>query len=508
MQTRASSSLGLGGRPNKLNQFLTLLFIIGVQLAAELQRWRYESANYPSFVNQYFEGSHIFSRRMNPLMPTGANQVHFNPLNSFYDQVTPPIIQASEHYSALVRDYCLIHRTEDLFSRQIYLCLIVILLIFLIVSNRRRARISGASAAASRVRSHPTLKQPASIGGKQLASQHEANLVSASQISASTSQFIGASSGSGVAAAAASLVQGNMFVVSLLSSFVFATSLALQVSGNESIVANGDLVCSLTLVVIAFIALLGIFLPILLGLRRGTGSTSSASSLLLSSNSPLMSSSASSGEQRILAGSVSKTALRRRQKLAGGGPSSGDWPSPTANGAFAIFPEFAPTGLRRPSSAEGNTSISSGAGSRRLFVDTNEARRSMSAALADLGPSEDSLRSMGFYGSNPALDRLEESARHTKEAMVDKNAHPNTRSSHHPYTIRQHHHHNNNHNHQHQHHGKTSAGSKPPPAPPMPAPEQRSATTTKQQQPGRNEKRLIMLDVDPCCPRHGHAVDR
>lgn len=40
MQMRALDSLGLGGRPNRLNHLLTLLFLVGVQVSFELQRWR------------------------------------------------------------------------------------------------------------------------------------------------------------------------------------------------------------------------------------------------------------------------------------------------------------------------------------------------------------------------------------------------------------------------------------------------------------------------------------
>jgi hypothetical protein len=40
MQTRSVSSIGLGGRPNRLNQLLTLLFMVGVQVSFELQRWK------------------------------------------------------------------------------------------------------------------------------------------------------------------------------------------------------------------------------------------------------------------------------------------------------------------------------------------------------------------------------------------------------------------------------------------------------------------------------------
>jgi len=40
MHDRCLSSIGLGGRPNKLNQFLTLFFMVGVQISFELQRWK------------------------------------------------------------------------------------------------------------------------------------------------------------------------------------------------------------------------------------------------------------------------------------------------------------------------------------------------------------------------------------------------------------------------------------------------------------------------------------
>ncbi|XP_025017435.1 uncharacterized protein LOC107366253 isoform X2 [Tetranychus urticae] len=43
MYLRAQKWIGLGGKISKLNQCLTLLFIIGIQLALEMQRWAYES---------------------------------------------------------------------------------------------------------------------------------------------------------------------------------------------------------------------------------------------------------------------------------------------------------------------------------------------------------------------------------------------------------------------------------------------------------------------------------
>ncbi len=40
MHIRAQKSIGLGGRASRLNQFLTLVFIIGIQTALELQKWK------------------------------------------------------------------------------------------------------------------------------------------------------------------------------------------------------------------------------------------------------------------------------------------------------------------------------------------------------------------------------------------------------------------------------------------------------------------------------------
>ncbi|RWS28516.1 uncharacterized protein B4U80_10135 [Leptotrombidium deliense] len=43
MQLQSQKWIGLGGKVSKLNQCLTLMFIVGIQLALELQRWRYET---------------------------------------------------------------------------------------------------------------------------------------------------------------------------------------------------------------------------------------------------------------------------------------------------------------------------------------------------------------------------------------------------------------------------------------------------------------------------------
>ena len=40
MHIRAQKSIGLGGRSSKMNLFLTLLFVVGIQVALEIQQWR------------------------------------------------------------------------------------------------------------------------------------------------------------------------------------------------------------------------------------------------------------------------------------------------------------------------------------------------------------------------------------------------------------------------------------------------------------------------------------
>ncbi|XP_054158808.1 uncharacterized protein LOC128957118 [Oppia nitens] len=42
MYIRAQKSIGLGGRTSRLNQMLTLVFIVGIQTALEYQKWKYE----------------------------------------------------------------------------------------------------------------------------------------------------------------------------------------------------------------------------------------------------------------------------------------------------------------------------------------------------------------------------------------------------------------------------------------------------------------------------------
>lgn len=359
-----------------------------------------------------------------------ANQ--FNPLNAFNDQVTPVSIQVSEQYQNLLHDYCM-QKADDFIASQIYLCLIVGLLVIFSVSTRK-SRILGSSSSEAQQKLTSAL-----TSGKLVASQHEANLNLTSpshfQFSPNTKVLTDT---------------GNIFMVTIISAPIYSISIILHIYGQNS--ANRDLISSVTMILIAFSALIGIFLPILLQIHRFDS--------LVNDRLP---------------GTLSKPVITQ-SKLQDTSLSS---PST----AFTMFPEFAPTGLRRPSSTSGDSS--SGGGSRRPFADTKESRRNMGVTLANLGPSADSLRSMGFYKSSdrhpdehidPALFNMQLNLNANDEPMpvlVDANIFAENNA--HQYQ-----HDNSNQHHQQQPSRKTS----------------------------KNEKRLIMLDVDPCCPRHGIAASR
>lgn len=375
-----------------------------------------------SFVNQYFGDSAESGKKLLSLSSAVANQ--FNPLNSFNDQVTPVSIQVSEQYQNLLHDYCT-QQADDFLQSQVYLCSIVILLVIFSASNRNCRRLAGATSSAS---AHHKLASALTTSGKLVASQHEANLTN---ISSSHFQF-----------ASNNLDTGNMFMVILFAASIYSVSIMLHLYGQNS--ANRDLISSVTMILIAFAALIGIFLPILLQIHRFDS--------LVADHLP---------------GTLSRPVITQ-SRLQDGSPGS------SSSNAFAMFPEFAPTGLRRPSSTSGDSS--SGAGSRRPFADTKESRRNMGAALANLGPSANSLRSMGFYehdrnllNANESIDpallnlKLNLSANQDISSTLDDL------------------HSNQQHNHQ---------------------------QTASARRTAKNEKRLVMLDVDPCCPRHGLAAAR
>lgn len=376
------------------------------------------------------------------LSSTMAGQ--FNPLNSFNDQVTPVSIQVSEKYQNLLQDYCS-QPADDFLQSQMYLWLIIGLLLLFCLTSRRNGRLSGAATSSN----HQKLTS-ALISGKLLASQHEANF----NITPSQFQF----APNVMASTSSSAAIGNVFIVTLISAPIYFLSIILHVHGQN--LANHDLIFSVTMVLVAFTTLFGIFLPILHQVHRLDGLMSPSSA------DPLVSS---------LSRNVTATQSSKLKHDA----------SPASSPAFAMFPEFAPTGLRRPSSISGDSS--SGAGSRRPFAETKESRRNMSVALANLGPSEDSLRNIGVYSQqdrklehpiDPALLNLKLNLNADDEMspMVEHDLYKTP------------HNHNHNANHHHHQHGYNKHREQP----------RRSSSS--------GEKRLIMLDVDPCCPRHGVAA--
>lgn len=404
MQARALNTIGLGGKPSRLNQFLTLTFIVGVQVAFELQRWRYESANYLNFVSRYFGSPETDYKKLMVLGNAIASQ--FNPLDSFSDLVTPVSIQISEKYQTLLQDYC-IQKTDDFLQGQIYLAMIVVLLILFTATSRNIDRLSTMNA-------HQNLMTMSS--GKLVATEHEANL------NLSPNQFHFASSSSSL-----DRDNGKILLVTLLDALIYAASLLLHIYGQN--ISNRDLILSLTMVLIAFVTLIGIFLPILNQLDRYE----------------------------------SMSAATTTRPIIRGSKGSNHSNQPSTNAAFAMFPEFTPRGLPRPSSCSGDSS--SGAGSGRPFAGTKESRRNMKFSLENLGPSTDSLRGMGFYEPDSSRDALE--AKHV-ELGSQLRHHEGGQNSADGFDVHQ--------------------------------------THAKKRPTKSADRRLIMLDVDPCCPKHGVAA--
>lgn len=264
--------------------------------------------------------------------------------------------------------------------------------------------------------------------GNLVASQHEANITpSHFQSPFTTSNPISGTS----------LESVNVFAVSMVCIPIYIVSVFLHVSGQSSI--NRDLIPSVTMVTIAFSALIGIFLPVLRQIHRFED--------ILDSSLP---------DESSAVRTLVEQQDGRRQTSANN--------SPPASAAFTMFPEFAPTGLRRPPSTSGESS--SGAGSRRPFADTKESRRNMGTMLANLGPSVDSLRSMGFYDNRAGPEdhggKIDPGLLNLKLNLGGND--------------------------------NISALNE------LNALDQQAA-----KRPSKGEKRLIMLDVDPCCPRHGHV---
>lgn len=363
-------------------------------------------------------------------MLTGSISSQLNPLNSFSDQVTPVSIQVSEQYQSLLSDYC-IQRSDDYLQSQIYLFILVILLLIFSASTRRSSRLLSQSQSGKSLGSHRRLTS-AALGvasGNLVASQHEANITP----SHFQSQFTSTHPTSGT-----NLEIGNVFAVSMVCIPIYMVSVLLHISGQTSI--SRDLIPSVTMVTVAFSALIGIFLPVLRQIHNYKDMADAS----------------------LIDGSATSRTILDQQS----GKSRPDQTS--ASAAFTMFPEFAPTGLRRPSSTSGESG--SGAGSRRPFSETKESRRNMGTMLANLGPSADSLRSMGFYDNRAEMDNAD--SKNNASALnlrLDLSASDN-----------------------------------------MSALDELDALGQQSQQAAKRlskgEKKLIMLDVDPCCPRHGVAA--
>lgn len=353
-------------------------------------------------------------------------------------------------------------RADDFLSSQIYLCLIVaLLLVFSTLTRKSRRNVSNSE--------HHKLTSGGGgsiTSGKLVASQHESNQLTAASSqhhfqSTFQSAFASNSIGSGIES-------GNMFLVTIISAPIYSLSIVVHIYAQNS--ANRDLISSVTMILIAFVALIGIFLPLLLQIHRFNS--------LVADRLPGTLSRTQNGLQPHTSLSVNLNSHHAHHHS----------PSSPQSSAFTLFPEFAPTGLRRPSSASGESSIHGQQNNaRRTFAQTKESRRKLGAALANLGPSADSLRSMRFYSAHNQTNNCDtnELAAFKLNACANDEQlmlHANNNNQQAGNTIEHSKHANNKRTHQHQ---------------------QQVNSTTSRRKEEKHEKRLIMLDVDPCCPKHG-----
>lgn len=384
-----------------------------------------------NFVQQHF-GSGTTEVNQKLSMLSNSITTQFNLMDSFNDQVTPVSIQLSEQYQNLLSDYCT-QRLDDYLQSQIYLLTLVLLLAIFSASTRNSSSLLSKGNQSGKLGSRRKLTSAnlSAASGNLVASEHEANITP----SHFQSPFTSTNTMSG-----GKPEFGNVFVVSIVCIPIYMVSVFLHISGQNSI--NRDLIPSVTMVMIAFSALIGIFLPVLRQIHRYEDFIDAS-----------------------LPGATRTVFDQQNSRMRQGNLNN---PSPTpASAAFTMFPEFAQTGLKRPASTSGESG--SGAGSRRPFADTKESRRNMGAMLASLGPSVDSLRGMGFYDSRGAMDdcggKIDPGMLNLKLNLGNDN---------------------------------------------MSALDELSALDSRNQQAqdrlGKGETRLIMLDVDPCCPRHGVAA--
>lgn len=397
--------------------------------------------------------------------------------------MTPVSIQVSEKYQNLLQDYCTQH-TEDFIQSQIYLFMIVILLLIFSVTTRKSR--------SSRLNSPGNMSHSLTGGGgKQMVSVNQTHQKLAAALGIGSSGKLSALShshqlhqheaanhhhhhnfkfSSNVTNARENA--NNLFVVSLIITCLYFSSIFLHTYGQNNgspIVGaaaastNHDLIFSVTLVSIAFVTLMGIFMPILRQVHRYEDEMADP-----------------------ISGTISRPVITQSKLHANSGGlfSDGDnnniipnsSSSANTHSAFAMFPEFAQTGHRRPSSMSDGTS-SSGAGSRRPFAETKESRRNMAGALANLGLATGGSTTGEF---DPALLNLKLNLANATMA-IDTDLSPIADELF-----------KGDHGHRQQQH---QAGRRSPTGGIMSG------------GGGGGEKRLIMLDVDPCCPRHGHVVN-
>lgn len=398
------------------------------------------------FINQNFGAPESDYKKLMILGNAIVNQ--FNPLSPFSDLVTPVSIQVSEKYQNLLHDYCL-QKPDDFIQSQVYLCMIICLLVIFSITTR-----SVNATLSSYQSSHP---QSASFltSGKIVATEHEANLNLSATHNFKPSFPANQANTTNLDGGA------RMFPVTIMGSSIYIASVLLQYYGQNG--SNADLISSVTMVLIAFITLVGIFLPILSEIHKYDTTTGTLSRPMVSSQSIMPD-------------------LNGNHHLVD---------SVTTHKTFTMFPEFAPVGIRRPSSVSGDSS--SGGGSRSPFAGTKESRRNMGFTLANMAPPLGDHRGMQSYGQDNNVD----------DSSHDLHLHHH----HHGQHLQPDQHESNqsqradNKRYSRNHHGGSQES--------LQIAEEFSSKP-RHKNPSRplskGEKRPIRLDVDPYCPRHGHTI--
>ncbi|KAG9508826.1 hypothetical protein GZH46_02669, partial [Fragariocoptes setiger] len=329
MHTRAQSTIGLGGRSNKLNQFVTLIFIVAVQVALEAQRWRYEVPTEKSFY-------HVLS---DPQVLS-----HMNATKQF--SLVPE--------TRISSNFCL-YQPEQYLHSQVYVGFVIVLLTLMSLTTRRLSTSLGHH---NNHHNHPNHHHH--NGGN-----HHHRLVTGPTKPACTCYPLDSS---------------NAFasIMIIVPTYTISTITHLYVP-DETL---RDSICSITMIIIAFAVLIGVFLPLMIRIQRFGNIITDGSTLAPSSEVDLV-----------------KNAH----------PYSG-----SSSTVLSMFPE-----------------LNDGKQYNHNMQTSNKRRHNLSQTIANLGPSADALKDLGFISNCQTNVKMNSSGTISALEYADRTDDHTASSSHH-----------------------------------------------------------------------------